>query len=221
MHRNYEPKKPNDLETSGTVIHWDPRHDFFQRLLGMGVDGSNSRMIMEMARVKAGDRVLDVGCGTGELTLTAQIHAGEAGCAYGIDPSAEGIELARKKAKRSGLKAVFEVGLVEKIAFPEANFDLVINRLVIHHLPDDLKRQGLKEILRVLKPGGKLFIADFRPPVNPILAHATLAVVGHRMMQTDVRHLPAMLSEAGFVEVDFGRTGSPFLGYVSGIKPGG
>jgi SAM-dependent methyltransferase len=59
---------------------------------------------------------------------------------------------------------------------------VVISRLVIHHLPDDLKRQGFAEILRVLKHGENLLIADFNPPANPVLNHLTLALVGHRMM---------------------------------------
>ena len=55
-----------------------------------------------------------------------------------------------RKASRSGLEVVFDVGLIEELAFPDATFDVVISRLAIHHLPDDLKPRGFAEILRWL-----------------------------------------------------------------------
>jgi ubiquinone/menaquinone biosynthesis C-methylase UbiE len=217
MHRMHnDPKTKDGPETTGITIHWASQYDFFTGLMGLGVNSPNSRMVVEMAKIKPGDKILDVGCGTGNLTLTA----GKFGSAYGIDSSPEMIEIARKKATRSGSATVFDVGLIEKIAFPDSTFDVVISRLVIHHLPDDLKRQGFAEIFRVLKPGGLFFIADFNPPTNPILAHVTSALVGDTMMQSNVRSIPAMLTEAGFVDVASGPTRSAFLAFVSGKKPG-
>ncbi len=221
MHRLHnEPRNKNGPETTGAVIHWTSPHNILARLMGLGVNGANSRMIVEMAKIKPGDKVLDVGCGTGGLTLTAKKYAGASGSAYGIDASPEGIAIARKKAERNGSGTVFEVGLIERIAYPEATFDVVISRLVIHHLPDDLKRQGFKEIYRVLKPGGLVFLADFKPPTNPVLVHVASALVGRRMMmQSNVWGIPPMLTETGFVEVASGPTPSAFLAFISGKKP--
>lgn len=176
-------------------------------------------MIVEMAKIRPGDAVLDVGCGTGNLTLTAKGYVGASGSAYGTDASPEMIEVARVKTRGSGSEAAFEVGLVEKIAYPDATFDVVISRLVIHHLPDDLKRRALGEIYGVLKPGGVLFIADFKPPTSPLLAHIASGMVGHRMMKFSVQGIPSMFKEAGFVDVASGPTRSAFLDYVSGKKP--
>ena len=55
----------------------------------------------------------------------------------------------------------FQIGVIERLPFPDQTFDVVLSTLMMHHLPDPLKRQGLSEIARVLKPGGRLVIADF------------------------------------------------------------
>jgi len=212
-------KTKSGPETTGATLHQGAQYDIFAGLFGTGVNRPNSRMVIEMAKIKSGDKVLDVGCGTGSLTLTAKSYVGASGSVYGIDASPEMIVVARKKAKRSNTDAIFEIGLIEKISYPEATFDVVISRLVIHHLPDDLKRKAFAEIFRVLKPGGLLFIADFNPPSNPVYAHVVLALVGHRMMQTNVRVIPPMLIETGFVDVASGPTHSAILAFISGKKP--
>jgi demethylmenaquinone methyltransferase/2-methoxy-6-polyprenyl-1,4-benzoquinol methylase/phosphoethanolamine N-methyltransferase len=141
----------------GATLHKAAQYDFLSGLLGLGVNGRISRMVVEMAGIEPGDSVLDVGCGSGNLTLTAASYAGASGSVHGIDASPEMIELARKKAQRTGVRADFRVGLIERLDFPDGAFDAVISRLVMHHLPDGLKRRGLAEMLRALKPGGAYF----------------------------------------------------------------
>jgi ubiquinone/menaquinone biosynthesis C-methylase UbiE len=213
------PRTRSGPQTNGATLHRAGQYDLCSGLLGTGVNRPNSRMVVGMAQIKPGDRVLDVGCGTGSLTLTAERVAGASGAVYGIDASPEMIAAARKKAQRSGSAAVFEVGLIEKIPYPEAAFDVVISRLVLHHLPDEVKRQGFVDIFRVLKPGGLFFAADFNPPANPLLAHLTLIFFGHRMMQTSLKGIPEMLAETGFTAIATGPTRSAFLAFVSGKKP--
>ena len=95
MHRMHNvPKTHGGPETAGATIHWASRYVLFTSLLGLGLNRSNSRMVVEMAKIKPGDKVLDVGCGTGSLTLTAKTYAGASGAVHGVDASPEMITLA-------------------------------------------------------------------------------------------------------------------------------
>ena len=59
--------------------------------------------------------------------------------------------------------------MVENLPFQDASFDVVLNRLMLHHLPGDLKQRGLAEMRRVLKPGGICLVVDFEPPKSGLL----------------------------------------------------
>lgn len=122
------------------------------------------RRVLELAGVRAGQAVLDVGCGTGTLAIEAAARVGAAGRVAGIDPAPRQLARARAKARRAGLSIDFRSGVIEAIPFPDGSFDAVTSTLMMHHLPEDLRRQGLSEMLRVLEPGGRLVVADFTGP---------------------------------------------------------
>ncbi len=206
-------------ETAGRTLHAARQYDFFTRLVGLGVNGSNSRDVVQRAGIRPGDKVLDVACGTGSLTLTAKTVAGSTGEVHGIDAAPEMIAQAQRNAARTGIDVNFKVGLAEQLEFAAGTFDRVISRLAIHHLPDDLKRRCFAEVLRVLKPGGRIFLADMKAPGGHLLGHIASALIGPHGLETDVWGLPAMLESAGFENVTSGPTGSPFLAFVSGNKP--
>jgi ubiquinone/menaquinone biosynthesis C-methylase UbiE len=198
-------------ETQGNVIHWAGPYD----ALTNQILKPSQKSIGLLAQIKAGDQVLDVGCGSGRLTMAAQGWAGADGQAVGLDPSPEMILVARKNAERAGLKARFELGVVESLPFPDASFDVVLNRLMLHHLPGDLKQRGLAEMRRVLKPGGICLIVDFEPPKSGLLR---MIVENHMtpMANVDVRDYVPLLEQAGFIGIETGPTSSKLLSYVRG-----
>jgi ubiquinone/menaquinone biosynthesis C-methylase UbiE len=203
-------------ETSGNVIHWALTYD----ALSDRILRPSEPSIRALAGVNTGDKILDVGCGSGRLTIAAQNWVGPTGEAQGIDASPEMIAVARKNAARASLAAKFEVGLIEAMPFPDATFDVVLSRLVMHHLPGDLKPRGLAEMRRVLKPGGLCLIVDFEPPKSPILLHLVEHLLSPVMAQIDVREYIPLLVEAGFAEVETGPTSSKYLSFARGRSPG-
>lgn len=116
----------------------------------------------DLAQVAPGERVLDLGCGTGELAMRLAQRVGPAGRVAGIDAAEGLIAGARRKAKRAGLAIDYQVGLIEQLPFPDASVDVVVSSLVMHHLAPDILGRTVKEIRRVMKPGGRVFIIDFQ-----------------------------------------------------------
>lgn len=152
-------------ETKGILIRWPRWYDRLNWLHFLGRELECREKTVDLAGVEPGHAVLDVGCGTGVLTLVAKERAGSEGEVFGIDGAPEMIEEARRKAAEEGVEVDFQVGLIEDIPFPDDTFDVVVSSLMLHHLPKDLKRRGVAEIARVLKPGGRFAAVDVDPPL--------------------------------------------------------
>src|SRR5579859_6286386 len=129
--------------TRGIVIHWARAYDLILRFATGGREQELRQTFVELARLEPGEVVLDVGCGTGTLAMVAKERVGATGRVSGIDASVQMIVRARRKAARRGLSLDFQVGVIEQLAFPDHSFDVVLSTMMMHHLPDDLKRQGL------------------------------------------------------------------------------
>ena len=109
--------------------------------------------------IHKGDAVLDIGCGAGVDTIVAAMMAGPAGKASGIEMVHEMLERAMENLRMVGLKNVtFVDGSAEKLPFPTGNFEVVISNGVFNLVID--KAKSLREVFRVLKPAGRLMMAD-------------------------------------------------------------
>lgn len=192
--------------TAGRLLHNARLYDLFGRIMSLGRDRAMRQKLVELAAPKPGDSVLDVGCGTGTLALMLNSQLGQANV-HGIDASPEMISVAKKKAAKAQADVDFRISLIEAIPFPDASFEVVTSSLMLHHLSDELKRAGLAEIRRVLKPGGRFAAMDFATggdsPLGPHrpLGHL-MEVFGHSRGESSLDKLLPMLEEAGFSEAE-------------------
>lgn len=158
--RHRESDRASAPRTRGAVIRWPRIYTLILRIAFRGKEQELRQMIADLAQLRSGETVLDVGCGTGTLALEARERVGITGRMYGIDPSRQMIAYARSLTAGRSLSVDFQLGVVEHLAFPDRSFDVVLCTWMIHHLPTDDQRQGLTEMARVLKPGGRLLLVD-------------------------------------------------------------
>lgn len=159
--------------------------------------------LVEHLGAKPGERILDIGSGTGSLAIA--ITAAEPGCLFhGIDPDATAVTIARRKALLAGSSATFEVGRFNGRPASEADrVDKVVSSLVFHQVPLGEKRRLLSTMLEWLKPGGQLFVADYglQPSLPMRLAfRMTVQMVdGKADTQPNAEGvLPPLIEAAGF-----------------------
>ena len=160
--------------------------------------------LVDQMRIQPGQRILDVGCGTGTLDLLIKEKHPHADV-VGLDPDYQILAIARRKAERERVEIRFEEGYADRLPYPDSSFDRVVSSLVFHHLPRDSKVASLREIRRVLRPGGELHLADIGGPPNVLLRIAVQPLRffdGLRATDDNLSgHLPALIAEAGFTEL--------------------
>lgn len=173
-------------------------YELFSAVVFLGSRRRTFTRLTTLAGVTAGDRVLDIGCGPGYLTAVAAGAAAPTGSAVGVDVSPPMIEEARRL--RGSGSCTFEVGRAEALDHPDASFDVIVSSLAVHHIPEEHRAAAYAEMHRVLKPGGRALIADFRPPRASLGRHLVGAVTGATMRDNPVERIAPMLTAAGFVD---------------------
>ena len=166
--------------------------------------------ITALSGARPGDRVLDIGCGGGYLVRLLSAAVAPGGQVTGLDTSAPAICYARK---RSAANCSFVVGKAQSLPLPDRSFDVVASTLAAHHIPGTARQDAFGEMYRVLRPGGALLIADFRPSRQRHSLHSRATARRHGSAVP----LEELAAAAGFrIEA---RGDLPLLRYIRAIRP--
>lgn len=125
--------------------------------------------IAALLPLRAGMHVLDLGCGTGSFGLTVANHIGTTGKIYGVDLANKQLEHARHKTRNAEVPYEFHRASIDELPFDDASFDGIVSVLVFHHVPPTVRRGAIREVARVLKPGGFFALVDVSKPRFGIL----------------------------------------------------
>lgn len=134
-----------------------PLYDPLLRLIGAS---AAQRAFVARAQLRAGQRVLEIGCGTGNV-LRLALEACPGAELVGLDPDARALSVARAKLARAGLRARLDQGFADALPYADASFEVVLSSFMWHHLSPDVQRTTLQQLRRVLVPGGSLHLIDF------------------------------------------------------------
>lgn len=203
--------------TSGIVLHSPRLYDLTVWVAFLGKERLFREKVLNLARVATGECVLDAGCGTGTLAIAAKERVGAAGTVHGLDASMEMLARAEKKARKAGVEVLFKSGVAEALPFPDAQFNVVLSTVMLHHLPQKARLRFAAEIRRVLKPDGRVLIVDFEgfsEQKRSFLSHFHRPH-GHVRAQDIV----ALLDEAGLKAIESGSVGIRDLQFVLATSP--
>lgn len=173
------------------------------------------RRLLDQANLHAGQKVLDLACGSGTMASLIKRRYPQMSVA-GLDGDPEILALARAKAQGAGVDIRFDEGLSYALPYAQAEFDVVFSSLFFHHLVSDDKLRTLQEVLRVLRPGGTLHVCDWGRPSNVALrlSFSLVRILdGFKVTRDNAQgRLPQMMKEAGFTDVAVTSTLNTALG---------
>jgi ubiquinone/menaquinone biosynthesis C-methylase UbiE len=197
------------------LIYWAWLYD-----LGSGLLGRRGRRLRETIAddlaLQPGDHVLDVGCGPGRLARVFAERVAPTGSVTGIDPSQQMINRATAQAGKHGVPVRFQVGYAQSLPFPDAMFDAVACTLALHHVAEDDQQTAVAEMYRVLKPGGRLLIAEFQK--GPGLRHPRPRWLRRSTHEDMIDRARNLVTTAGFTGISGAGTNLSWLAKITARK---
>lgn len=189
-----------------TALRWPVLTRFYDGFIAVTMrEKTFRRAIVEQLRHAAPDGILDVGCGTGTLALLLRREFPQA-AVVGVDGDEEVLRIARRKAEGfADAPVIFKKAWATSLPFQDGSWHAATSSLVLHHLPDGDKLLALREMRRVLQPGGVLVVADFGKP-SGILTGMLFSVAqffdGFDTTAANRRgDIPRMMAQSGFTQV--------------------
>ncbi|WP_019930348.1 class I SAM-dependent methyltransferase [Nocardia sp. BMG111209] len=163
MSRNEQPSRFLSADTQvGLLITTPRRYNTFNRLFFVGGVNALVTTLADASGAGPGDHVLDIACGPGKLARAMAGRVGPAGTVVGVDAAREMVDHATSHS-RSLPNCRFEYGAAQELSFPDGAFDLVTSTFAMHHIPAGQRVPALTGMYRVLRPGGRLLLADMNP----------------------------------------------------------
>jgi 2-polyprenyl-3-methyl-5-hydroxy-6-metoxy-1,4-benzoquinol methylase len=219
---NEKPAKDSLVPALG--FHWlTPYYDFVVRLTTR--EETFKSALIEQAAIRPNDRVLDLGCGTGTLSVWIKQRHPDA-IVTAVDGDPEVLGMAGRKAATNRVEIKFDRAYSNALPHRDRSFEKVMSTLFFHHLTLEDKTRTLAEAYRVLSPGGQLHVADWGKARGPLMRSLFFAIQildGYKNTQDNVSgKLFEAFSAAGFVNVTERRTFSTMFGTMSlysAVKP--
>lgn len=197
-------------------MHAGPGHDVLADVFFVGQRRRVYRRIATLSRARPGDQVLDVGCGDGYLTRLMAETVAPGGSALGVDQSRETLRRARHITRDAN--CTFAEGTAQALDAADRSVDVVVSSLMLHHLPEAGRERAVAEMFRVLRPGGRLLIAEFRPPTTGLMRHLIRPVASPAMQHNSLHLLEPLVTGRGFLRAESGDL-RPWIHYVRALKP--
>ena len=186
-----------------------PLYDPLVMLLGAG---AAREKLLEQVSVQSLRRVLDIGCGTGTFAVMIK-RLSHGTDVIGLDPDPKALARARLKAQRAGVSVRLDQGYSDALPYTDAFFDAVFSSFMFHHLQPEDRERSLREVQRVLAPGGSLHLLDFEQPETERGLVSWFHFRGHLQDNSESRLL-ALFRRAGFKSAKKVRTGSMLFGFL-------
>lgn len=210
--------QPDHRDHGDHVIRWARLYDLSMRLWS-GPGRRWRAAIADQAGARSGAHVLDVASGPGQLALVLARQVGPSGSVDGIDASAAMVTRARVNAERSGLPVRFQTGRAQQLPFDSRTFDVVVCTLALHHIAAEDRATALAEMFRVLRPAGRLLLADVHDPGPGWRTWPVRQLLGHAMAERPLDQAVDLAAAVGFADITRTSTPASWIGSIQATRP--